>query len=182
MVSTRRQNSAGEMEVVEGGKIIAGLFRHDTSRSLDPQLHTHAVIANMVLNPDGKWSSLRNDDIFKGKMLAGEIYRSELAANLRELGYTVERRGKDAIPEIVGVSSKLLDTFSKRSAAIDAALERRGLEDTPENRALAALVTREAKSGNLNRERWPQAGFADIEPCGTRHGPCLCLDGPRLSG
>lgn len=153
MVSTRRQNSAGEMEVVEGGKIIAGLFRHDTSRSLDPQLHTHAVIANMVLNPDGKWSSLRNDDIFKGKMLAGEIYRSELAANLRDLGYTVERRGKDAIPEIVGVSSKLLDTFSKRSAAIDAALERRGLEDTPENRALAALATREAKSGNLNRDQ-----------------------------
>lgn len=153
MVSTRRQNSAGEMEVVEGGKIIAGLFRHDTSRSLDPQLHTHAVIANMVLNPDGKWSSLRNDEIFKGKMLAGEIYRSELAANLRDLGYTVERRGKNAIPEIVGVSEKLLDTFSKRSAAIDAALERRGLEDTPENRALAALATREAKSGNLDRDQ-----------------------------
>lgn len=153
MVSTRRQNASGEMEVVEGGKIIAGLFRHDTSRSLDPQLHTHAVIANMVLNPDGKWSSLRNDDIFRGKMLAGEIYRSELAAGLRDLGYTVERRGKDAIPEIVGVSERLLETFSKRSATIDAALVRRGLEDTPENRALAALATREAKSGNLDRGR-----------------------------
>ena len=29
-------------------KTVAATFRHDTSRNLDPQLHTHAVIANMV--------------------------------------------------------------------------------------------------------------------------------------
>lgn len=151
MVTTRRQGISGEIEVVEGGKIIAGLFRHDTSRALDPQLHSHAVIANMVLNPDGKWTALRNDDIFRGKMLAGEIYRNLLARDLHELGYTIERRGRDGIVEITGVSDKLIDAFSKRSSAIEASLAKRGLDDTPENRALAALATRVSKDGNLDR-------------------------------
>jgi conjugative relaxase-like TrwC/TraI family protein len=151
MVTTRRQGNTGEIEVVEGGKIIAGLFRHDTSRALDPQLHSHAVIANMVLNPDGKWTALRNDDIFRGKMLAGEIYRNVLARNLHDLGYTVERRGRDGIVEIAGVSDALIAAFSKRSSAIDASLAARGLDDSPENRALAALATRVTKNGNLDR-------------------------------
>ena len=33
---------------VGGQKSAAATFRHDTSRNLGPQLHTHAVLANMV--------------------------------------------------------------------------------------------------------------------------------------
>ena len=45
---TRRMVRAG------GQKMVAATFRHDTSRNLDPQLHTHAVIANMLQGGDGK--------------------------------------------------------------------------------------------------------------------------------
>ena len=38
-------------------KTVAATFRHDTSRNLDPQLHTHAVLANMVQGRDGKWAA-----------------------------------------------------------------------------------------------------------------------------
>ena len=38
----------GQMVRAGGQKIVAATFRHDTSRNLDPQLHTHAVLANMV--------------------------------------------------------------------------------------------------------------------------------------
>jgi len=41
----------GQLEVETGGKLIAGLFRHDTSRALNPQLHTHSVIINQVETP-----------------------------------------------------------------------------------------------------------------------------------
>jgi conjugative relaxase-like TrwC/TraI family protein len=34
------------------------VFRQHTSRKLDPQLHTHAVIANRVPAPDGRWLAL----------------------------------------------------------------------------------------------------------------------------
>ncbi len=32
--------------------MVAALFRHIASRNLDPQLHTHAVIANMTRDGD----------------------------------------------------------------------------------------------------------------------------------
>lgn len=87
------------MQEITDGKLVAGLFRHDTSRAFDPQLHTHAVIANKVLGEVGKFTALHNDAIYRGKMLAGKvlagkIYRNELAKNLPELGYTIEWRGK----------------------------------------------------------------------------------------
>ena len=34
-------------------KTVIATFRHDTSRNLDPQLHTHCVIANLVQGGDG---------------------------------------------------------------------------------------------------------------------------------
>ena len=72
-------------------KMVAATFRHDTSRNLDPQLHTHCVIANMVQGEDGKWRTMVDDGLFKGKMAIGAIYRSELAEGLRDLGYGIEK-------------------------------------------------------------------------------------------
>ena len=34
--------------------VVSVTFRHDTSRNLDPALHTHSVIANMVRDADGR--------------------------------------------------------------------------------------------------------------------------------
>ncbi len=45
----------GEVAVVDAEGIIAAAFRQHTSRTLDPQLHTHVVIANRVISPDGRW-------------------------------------------------------------------------------------------------------------------------------
>ena len=58
-------------------KMVAATFRHDTSRNLDPQLHTHAVIANMVQGDDGKWRTMVNDGVYRGVMAVGAIYRAE---------------------------------------------------------------------------------------------------------
>jgi hypothetical protein len=38
----------GHIMCVDAEGIVVGLFRQHTSRRLDPQLHTHAVIANRV--------------------------------------------------------------------------------------------------------------------------------------
>lgn len=151
LAATRRKGASGEIEVVTGGKLIAGLFRHDTSRALDPQLHTHAVIANMVMGADGKFTALHNDEIYRGKMLGGEVYRNELARNLQEIGYQIERKGKDRLVDIVGVPEKLIEIYSKRSQAIATALGDRGIAETAETRALAALATRVRKDDNLDR-------------------------------
>ena len=57
----------GKMARVGNQKIVAATFRHDTSRNLDPQLHTHAVLANMVQGEDGKWRSMANEGCMRAR-------------------------------------------------------------------------------------------------------------------
>jgi conjugative relaxase-like TrwC/TraI family protein len=49
---------AGQVAVVDAEGIVAATFRQHSSRSGDPQLHTHAVIPNRVRSPDGRWLAL----------------------------------------------------------------------------------------------------------------------------
>ena len=72
----------GRMARTGDQKTVIATFRHDTSRNLDPALHTHAVIANMVQGEDGKWRSMANERLYESKMLLGALYRSELAQGL----------------------------------------------------------------------------------------------------
>ena len=51
-----RYRIGGQVAVVDADGIIAAAFRQHTSRALDPQLHTHVVIANRVLADDGRCS------------------------------------------------------------------------------------------------------------------------------
>lgn len=54
---TRRQRNGVRVRARTIGWAVA-TFLHRTSRSGDPQLHTHAVIANLVQRDDGRWVSL----------------------------------------------------------------------------------------------------------------------------
>ena len=146
---TRMQDPAtGRMVRTGDQKSVIATFRHETSRNLDPALHTHSVIANMQLGPDGKWRTMANERLYASKMLLGALYRSELAGELAKLGYGIERTHADGRFEIAGVSRHIIDAYSTRRAEIEAAMEGRGLGATAENQHLArraALMTRAAK-------------------------------------
>ena len=146
---TRMKDPATGRMVREGGqKTVAATFRHDTSRNLDPQLHTHAVIANMVQGEDDKWRSMANEKLYETKMLIGAIYRSELARGLGRLGYGIEKTHADGRFEIAGVSREVIDAFSTRRAEIEAGMAERGMgspSDNPRLAERAALVSRAAK-------------------------------------
>ncbi len=146
---TRVQDpKTGRMVRAGGQEIVAATFRHDTSRNLDPQLHTHAVLANMVRGEDGKWRTMANEGLYERQKLIGMLYRSELARNLTELGYGIEKTHADGRFEIAGVSRGVVEAFSTRRAEIEAAMEERGLGATAENPRVAeraALMTRAAK-------------------------------------
>ena len=151
---------SGRMVRAGGQKMVAATFRHDTSRNLDPQLHTHAVIANMLQGEDGKWRTMANERLYRSKMLIGALYRGELAGELEKLGYGIEKSHADGRFEIAGVSRKVIEAFSTRRAAIVAAMEQRGLGGPDANPRLAeraALMTRAHKRdvdhGSL-REHW----------------------------
>ena len=140
--------ASGTMARVGNQKIVAALFRHDTSRNLDPQLHTHAVLANMVRGEDGKWRSMANEGLYAKQKLIGMLYRNELAAGLARLGYGIEKTHADGRFEIAGVPREAIAAFSTRRAEIEAAMAERGLGSSADNPRLAeraALMTRAAK-------------------------------------
>ena len=146
---TRVHDAAnGTMVRARNQKSVIATFRHETSRNLDPALHTHSVIANMLQGPDGKWRTMANERLYASKMLLGAMYRSELAAELKQLGYGIERTHADGRFEIAGVSRDTVEAFSTRRAEIEAAMDERGLGTTGENPHLArraALMTRAHK-------------------------------------
>ena len=116
-VETRmRDKATGAMVRAGDQKMVAATFRHDASRNLDPQLHTHAVIANMVQDGDGKWRTMVDDGLFRQQKAIGAIYRAELAQGLGELGYRVEKTHPDGRFEIAGVSRDVIEAFSNLSA------------------------------------------------------------------
>ena len=144
----------GRMARVGNQKIVAATFRHDTSRNLDPQLHTHAVLANMVQGEDGKWRSMANEGLYARQKLIGMLYRNELAAGLGRLGYGVEKTHADGRFEIAGVPRETIEALSSRRAEIEAAMEARDLGSPADNPRLAeraALMTR-AKKRDIDRD------------------------------
>ncbi|MXW20054.1 MAG: conjugative relaxase [Gammaproteobacteria bacterium] len=60
-----RDPQTGRMVRAGDQKTVAATFRHDTSRNLDPQLHTHAVLANMLKGRDGKWRTMANEALYR---------------------------------------------------------------------------------------------------------------------
>ena len=137
-----RVPESGHLERVGGQKMVAATFRHDSSRNLDPQLHTHAVLANMVKGEDCKWRRMSNEPLYWRQKLIGMVYRSELARELHGLGYGIENTRADGRIEIAGVPRALIDTFSTRRAQIEAAMEAHVLGDPARNPPIWPMASR----------------------------------------
>ena len=132
--------------VAADGMIVAG-FRHLASRSGDPQLHTHCVLANMTRNAAGDWRSVEPTKLLRGKKLIGAYYRNELARRLQSLGMAVTPTMVGEVPgfELAGYGKSFLDAFSGRRAEILAYLKEHDLPYNARNAQMAALHTRQAK-------------------------------------
>ena len=113
-----RQDGANEDR--DTGNLVLAVYQHDTSRELDPQLHTHAVAANLTYDgTEDRWKALQASEIYERRAYLTEVYRNALAREVRSLGYKIEdrhdARGRDLGCEIQGISEKLLQAFSRRS-------------------------------------------------------------------
>lgn len=123
--------------------LVYASFRHGTSRAGDPQLHTHVVVANVGLRPDGTYGALRSRDIYRIKKAAGAVYRSALAHYLvHEFGLTLTTVGESFT--IRGIPDALIKAFSTRRQHILEHLNRTG-QSGAKAAAAAALLTRPAK-------------------------------------
>ncbi|WP_114963822.1 MobF family relaxase [Tritonibacter mobilis] len=149
-IKTRFQQD-GEITTKNAEGIIAGIYRHDTSRALDPNLHSHAVIANMAKNENDGFTAIRNEAVFNNRKLITEIYRSDFENRMKEHGIATER-GKYGEVNISGIPREVTETFSKRRQEILNALDNKGVEYSADTASKATLATRAAKHKNLDRE------------------------------
>ncbi len=145
--------------------IIAVKFQHETSRDLDPQLHTHCVIINATQDKDGNWKALSNEEIYKNKMLLGAIYRAELAKELTGRGYDLQQKTKGFF-EIKGYTEEQINKFSQRRQDIEKYLSFGGKNDAISS-ATAALKTRNSKMeidhNELSKEWFERAKTYQID-------------------
>ena len=106
------------------GNFVSALFTHDTSRALDPHLHTHCIVFNATFDPvENRWKALQNYELLRARKFAEHAYYHELARELRSFGYRIHNRARGDF-QVEGISEELCERFSKRDAQIDKALAR----------------------------------------------------------
>ena len=160
--SVTRRGKGGHIK--EPARLIIATFEHGTSRAQDPQLHTHCLIMNAAVRADGSTGAIESKQFYDNKMLAGALYRAELASQLEQcLGLqAVRKKDKENLFELRGVDPALAEEFSKRREMIEAALESTG-QRSAKAAEIAALDSRNVK-GHVAREElfqiWQEVGAA----------------------
>lgn len=166
------------------GNVVGTTFRHDTSRELDPHLHTHCILLNATFDPvEGCWKALEAGLLHRAQKLVENAYYHELCRGLQRLGYEVasNRRGF----EIKGVPQSVIECFSKRRQQIDEETRRRIAkgELRGNEKAFREQISREirkrkthATSGDRLLSDWQRQisreDRAALRAChGTRRGP-----------
>ena len=143
----------------------AATFVHRTSREGDPQLHTHAVVANLGRRPDGSYAALDATPLYEWAKAAGSVYQEELRSRLTARLGVEWGPDRNGCREILGLDPGWLRTFSKRTQAIEEHLAGAGPENpTPKQRMRAdndaSLATRPHKDRSYTpemlRERWQE--------------------------
>jgi conjugative relaxase-like TrwC/TraI family protein len=157
--TTRVRSTTGRLHPDSQGLTMA-MFRQTTSRSDDPQIHTHVVISGKVRTEDGRWMALDARYLKKHQRMLGGLYQSVLRNELAHEFGVAWRPITAGQAEIEGMPDELLAVFSKRSEQVEHATTvkvdefrlRQGRDPNEwELGAIkreAAVDTRRTKSGN----------------------------------
>ena len=133
---------------IKSPSMVAATFRHIASCNLDPQLHTHAVIANMTRDAQGRWKSVEPMSLHRNARLIGAFYRNELSRRLIAKGYSIlpAMAGRIQSFEIAGYDKELRDAFSTRRSEILEYLEKADLAYSQRSTQIASYATRKRKA------------------------------------
>ena len=171
-----RKNNADGSRLTRN--MIAGLFTHDTSRALDPHLHTHCIVFNATFDStEQRWKALQNYEMLRARKFVEAVYYHELIRDLRRFGYGIRNQSRGDF-QIEGVTDSLCRRFSKRheqiNEALDALLREKpelagaNLKDLREHLATAER-SRKMRDQNINELRhWWEAQLTPDELKGLR--------------
>ncbi len=126
-----RKNGASSYRTT--GNVVGALFHHDTSRALDPHLHSHCIVFNATRDRvEDRWKALETYEMLSACKFVENVYYHELAKDLRRYGYELENNRRGDF-EVKGIPQALIQKFSKRHNEIDRETQAL-LEAEPEKR------------------------------------------------
>ena len=160
-----RIRKGGAMDDRTTGNLVGAEFMHDTSRMLDPQLHTHYTLFNATHDPvEKRWKALQTSDMFAAIKYATAVYRNELAARLHRIGYGTHQTAHGF--EIEGVRPDIIERFSKRAQQRNVAVAREekrlGRKLTNDEVSVVVHKTRARKVKNVPEEKVRKAQLDEI--------------------
>lgn len=160
-VATRLKRG-DDIRVEKSGKGLFAVFRHDVSRELDPQTHSHALLLNVTHHAD-KYRSIHPDVFLPYVKQLGMLYRMRLAQNLREYGYQLKYTDKrQGFFEIEQVPESYLELFSKRAQQIKQYIKDKGAEYNPALAQRVSIITRKSKR-SLSRDELKAMWRSELE-------------------
>lgn len=157
-------------ERVNTKNLTYSIFQHATTREGDPHSHTHALIANVTYDANGKAYSLESKGIHNLRTAADAVYINHLANALDRMGYKLQF-DKEGHFEIVGYTKEQLAVFSKRTEQIKDELAKQGLnKDTASGgtRQVATYETRQAKNHSEIAAEHQGKWVAEAEAAGIK--------------
>ena len=114
-------------------ELVTAAFVHRTARpvtradgrtTVDPQLHTHLLIASFVYRANGTWGQLYSEPLYAHAAAASAVGQAVArSALVRDLGVRV-RTNPNATFELIGLTPAQLAEFSQRHAQVVAAAAR----------------------------------------------------------
>jgi conjugative relaxase-like TrwC/TraI family protein len=169
----------------QGARIIAAhgvagaAYVHEMSRSGDPHLHTHAVIANAVRGADGRYSAPDMRPVFSAAKTAGTIAEAAMRHELtRSLGV---QWGPvvNGTAELTGIPVAVREHFSARHSEIAELASARGA------RSLAAVGAAQRETRDRKSVIAREVAQADWRARAAEHGfgrdeITQLLDHPRV--
>jgi conjugative relaxase-like TrwC/TraI family protein len=129
--------------------IIGCCFPQDVSREHDMQIHTHAILFNAGIRPDGSTGALHSIELFRHKHAAGNVYQAELARQMTQRFGVVMEKEKVGF-HVQGVPKELCRENSTRRQQIEEALKKAGLEGPVASKKIAEQTR--AKKKPMDRE------------------------------
>ncbi len=123
LILARIDHGRAGIERICTGNMLYTEFEHNTSRELDPQLHTHLIIFNITGLPGGSFKAMENRNVYDCRKLLCRIYENQLCRSMRSHGFDAGI-SKEGYAQIEGVDNKIRDLFSKRTVNMKEKLKR----------------------------------------------------------